>query len=65
MIIDQGIGTGFAQADYFGLGWAWTVVSATGIVEVTPTLVGQWSNVIACQSANQRIECQSSNVRIE
>jgi hypothetical protein len=28
-------------------------------------LVGPWSNVIPCQSVNQRIECQSVNSRIE
>jgi hypothetical protein len=29
------------------------------------TLVGRWSNVIDCRSANQRIDCQSSNQRID
>lgn len=28
------------------------------------TIVGQWSNVIDCRSANQRIECYSANKRI-
>jgi uncharacterized membrane protein len=32
---------------------------------VATTLVGRWSNVIDCRSANQRIDCQSSNQRID
>lgn len=31
----------------------------------TGTIVGQWSNVINCRSANQRIECISANKRID
>lgn len=29
------------------------------------TLIGTWSNVIDCRSANKRIECVSANKRIE
>jgi hypothetical protein len=37
-----------------------------GLGVVSPvTLIGSWSNVIPCQSVNQRIECQSVNSRIE
>jgi hypothetical protein len=54
----------------FGLGsWGSTGLVVTlgmGVGEANPaTLVGQWSNVIPCQSVNARIEAQSVNARIE
>lgn len=47
---------------------AWSAharLDAVGESSGSATLIGQWSNVIQCTSANARIECQSANKRIE
>jgi hypothetical protein len=36
-----------------------------GLGVVSVTIIGPWSNVIYCQSANARMEGRSSNSRIE
>lgn len=59
-VITLGFGTG-TFAPVVGL----VVTLGFGIGSQSTALIGQWSNVIQCQSANQRIECFSANQRIE
>lgn len=56
--LEYGTGT----SDYLGQMWTW--VSGESAVDPV-TIVGVWSNVIQCHSANQRIECLSANKRLE
>ena len=56
------ISLGFGSWGSIGL----VVTLGYGIGVSSPvTLVGTWSKIIECVSANQRIECKSKNKRID
>lgn len=55
MMLDYGNGGQETQVQYVGLWTAWTWASGATAVP-SGSLVGQWSNVIQCQSANERID---------
>ena len=60
-IVTRGFGNGTFAGEI-----ARVVTRGYGVGEQNPvTLIGSWSNVIDCRSANQRIECYSANNRIE